>query len=74
MLINNYNIIFGDAGYRSPYLSHAKRALYHLSYIPNDDAGSRAQVATATTWSTNHYTTSSMPPTGIEPVTFRSSV
>ena len=25
---------FGDAGYRSPYLSHAKRALYHLSYIP----------------------------------------
>jgi hypothetical protein len=26
--------IFGDAGYRSPYFSHAKRALYHLSYIP----------------------------------------
>ena len=25
----------GDAGYRSPYLSHAKRALYHLSYIPD---------------------------------------
>ena len=25
---------FGDAGHRSPYLSHAKRALYHLSYIP----------------------------------------
>ena len=24
----------GDAEYRSPYLSHAKRALYHLSYIP----------------------------------------
>ena len=24
----------GDAGYQSPYLSHAKRALYHLSYIP----------------------------------------
>ena len=24
----------GDAGHRSPYLSHAKRALYHLSYIP----------------------------------------
>ena len=24
----------GDAGYRSPYFSHAKRALYHLSYIP----------------------------------------
>ena len=25
---------FGGAGYRSPYLSHAKRALYHLSYTP----------------------------------------
>ncbi|KAL4352441.1 hypothetical protein GQ457_06G008720 [Hibiscus cannabinus] len=24
----------GDAGYQSPYLSHAKLALYHLSYIP----------------------------------------
>ena len=27
-------IIAGDGGYRSPYLSHAKRALYHLSYVP----------------------------------------
>ena len=26
--------VFGDGGYRSPYLSHAKRALYHLSYVP----------------------------------------
>ena len=25
---------FGDAGHWTPYLSHAKRALYHLSYIP----------------------------------------
>ena len=25
---------FGDAGHWSPYLSHAKRALYHLGYIP----------------------------------------
>ena len=25
----------GDGGYRSPYLSHAKRALYHLSYAPS---------------------------------------
>ena len=25
---------FGDTGHRSPYLSHAKRALYHLSYLP----------------------------------------
>ena len=24
----------GGEGYRSPYLSHAKRALYHLSYTP----------------------------------------
>ena len=24
----------GSAGYRSPCLSHAKRALYHLSYTP----------------------------------------
>ncbi|KAL4364274.1 hypothetical protein GQ457_04G011690 [Hibiscus cannabinus] len=24
----------GDAGDRTPCLSHAKRALYHLSYIP----------------------------------------
>ena len=27
----------GGAGYRSRYLSHAKRALYHLSYAPNVD-------------------------------------
>ena len=27
-------------GHRSPYLSHAKRALYHLSYIPSEEAGS----------------------------------
>ena len=26
----------GGAGYRSRYLSHAKRALYHLSYAPFD--------------------------------------
>ena len=25
---------YGGAGYRSRYLSHAKRALYHLSYAP----------------------------------------
>ena len=25
---------FGDAGHRSTHLSHAKQALYHLSYIP----------------------------------------
>ena len=27
--------IIGESGYRSRYLSHAKRALYHLSYICN---------------------------------------
>ena len=26
--------MIGGAGYRSRYLSHAKRALYHLSYAP----------------------------------------
>ena len=31
---NPQNVI-GDAGRRSPCLSHAKRALYHLSYIPS---------------------------------------
>ena len=30
----------GDAGQRSPYLSYAKRALYHLSYIPVEETGS----------------------------------
>ena len=30
--------MIGDAGHRSPYLSHAKRALYHLSYIPMLDS------------------------------------
>ena len=30
----------GDSGHRSPYLSHAKRALYHLSYIPVEEMGS----------------------------------
>ena len=27
-------------GHRSPYLSHAKRALYHLSYVPVEETGS----------------------------------
>lgn len=31
----------GDGGYRSPYLPHAKRALYHLSYIPVKDRSNR---------------------------------
>ena len=32
--LSNPQKCFGDAGHRSPYLSHAKRSLYHLSYIP----------------------------------------
>ena len=32
--LSNPQKCFGYAGHRSPYLSHAKRALYHLSYIP----------------------------------------
>ena len=32
--LSNPQKCFGDAEHRSPYLSHAKRALYHLSYIP----------------------------------------
>ena len=31
---NQKELESGDAGYRTPYLSHAKRALYHVSYIP----------------------------------------
>lgn len=30
----NKKKLLGGAGYRSRYLSHAKRALYHLSYAP----------------------------------------
>ena len=32
--LSNPQKSFGDEGHRSPYLSHAKRALYHLRYIP----------------------------------------
>ena len=32
---NTKKRLTGDMGYRSPHLSHAKRALYHLSYIPS---------------------------------------
>ncbi len=33
-LIDFFSLKNGDAGYRSPCPSHAKRMLYHLSYIP----------------------------------------
>ncbi len=34
LIIELAKIRCGGAGYRSRYLSHAKRALYHLSYAP----------------------------------------
>ncbi len=34
----------GDAGYRSRYLSHAKRALFHLSYTPKQESRSGWQI------------------------------
>ena len=39
-LISGLLLKIGDAGHRSPYLSHAKRALYHLSYVPVEETGS----------------------------------
>ena len=36
----------GEAGCRSLYLSHAKRALYHLSYIPDYHWCTRTQIQT----------------------------
>ena len=36
----------GEAGYRSQYLAHAKRALYHLSYIPATDRTKLAEQGT----------------------------
>ena len=38
MLNKESKVCFGDAGYRSPCLSHAKRALYHLSYTPVENS------------------------------------
>ena len=51
----------GEAGYRSLYLSHAKRALYHLSYIP----GCHNHADTHNTYSlrTTHSSPRSMPHT-----------
>ena len=33
-LDHSANVIYGDERHRSFYLPHAKRALYHLSYVP----------------------------------------
>ena len=38
----------GAAGYRSPYLSHAKRALYHLSYCPPQGCVNNRSIAVFT--------------------------
>ena len=35
MIFKGLKKFYGGAGYRSRYLSHAKRALYHLSYAPS---------------------------------------
>ena len=42
---------FGGAGYRSRYLSHAKRALYHLSYAPSIHSGEELRGVDLFTWS-----------------------
>ena len=34
LLNHSDKLSYGEAGHRSQYLTHAKRALYHLSYIP----------------------------------------
>jgi hypothetical protein len=31
--------VAADAGYRTPHISHVKRALYHLSYTPSNPTG-----------------------------------
>ena len=38
-ILYDFKKFVGDGGYRSPYLSHAKRALYHLSYVPFHEFG-----------------------------------
>ena len=51
----------GDAGYRSPYFSHAKRALYHLSYTPQ--TGSSLFCSTTLTFHYNHLNSLTALPT-----------
>ena len=38
----------GEAGHRSPYPSHAKRVLYHLSYYPDEGRRAGMQYETQT--------------------------
>ncbi len=52
----------GEAGYRSQYLSHAKRALYHLSYIP-------IQTPFTATYSQNPHTSYHNTRTILDPIT-----
>ena len=44
----------GRAGHRSPYLSHAKGALYHLSYTPVDVNCSQVVTIYSSNWSSCH--------------------
>ena len=46
--LTNLKKFTGEVGHRSQYLSHAKRALYHMSYIPMKDYQSLFPVASLT--------------------------
>ena len=46
--------IAGEGGYRSLCLSHAKRALYHLSYIPVQSSTSTGTLVNAATLNRKH--------------------
>ena len=41
----------GEVGHRSPYLLHAKQALYHLSYIPGTLCENRSVTFSSTSQS-----------------------
>src|SRR5215471_11720736 len=69
----------GEAGYRSQYLSHAKRALYHLSYIPITDhtpstLQTRANANTHKTTTRTATTHTKQPPAGTRPRSRGSSI
>ena len=54
----------GEVGYRSLYLPHAKRALYHLSYIP-EFPFCRPPLIHITNQLTNQSKTSNSAPTNL---------
>jgi hypothetical protein len=45
----------GGAGYRSRYFSHAKRALYHLSYAPSYENCKEINLFKLVNWSQTVY-------------------